>query len=114
MMTRITLPRQAGRVVSSARRERGLTQSQLAQRAGVSRQLVNRLEMGTATGIAFDKLLSIVDAVGCAIDIRPLDDDGPMEEPFVARTQPPDPQLPDLEELYAIDETLFAPRKDGR
>ena len=68
-MARITLPRQVRLVTATARRERGLTQSEVAQLAGVSRQLVNRLETGSATGIALDKLLSILGAVGCALDL---------------------------------------------
>ena len=106
-MARITLPRQVGLVVASARKERGLTQSQLAKDAKVSRQLVNRLETGVASGIALDKLLAILGAAGCALDVSPLEDaqrddwrDSPQEA-SVARVN--------LEDWcgYQLDETLF-------
>ena len=45
-MTEITIPRQVGQVVRAARKARGMSQAQLALEARISRQLVNRLEMG--------------------------------------------------------------------
>ena len=106
-MARITLPRQVGLIVASARKERGLTQSQLAKEAKVSRQLVNRLETGVASGIALDKLLAILGAAGCVLDVSPIEgaesegwQDSFLEVP-VARV--------DLDDWcgYPLDETLF-------
>ena len=112
-MARITLPRQVGIAVASARRARGFTQTQLAQSAGVSRQLVNRLEMGSATGIALDKLLSILDAAGCAMDVHPLDDEAAWQEPAISRVGQATQPIMDADEVYALDETLFGPRKEA-
>ena len=106
-MARITLPRQVGLIVASARKERGLTQSQLAKEAKVSRQLVNRLETGVASGIALDKLLAILDAAGCMLDVSPLEGSESIawqessQEAAVARV--------DLDDWrgYPLDETLF-------
>ena len=106
-MARITIPRQVGLIVAAARKERGLTQSQLAKDAKVSRQLVNRLETGVASGIALDKLLAILGAAGCALDVSPLEGSESIawqessQEAAVARV--------DLADWrgYQLDETLF-------
>ncbi len=107
---RIRLPRQVGIVLSSARKSNGLTQAQLARKAGVSRQLVNRLEVGMATGIALDKLMAILDAAGCVLEVYQLDEgrnngDGNESERCspVTSTAPPTDELP----RYKLDETLF-------
>lgn len=113
-MTRITLPRQVGIVVASARRARGITQAQLAHDAAVSRQLVNRLETGVASGIALDKLLSILDAAGCTLDVSPVDDeenDAPSRFP----EEVPASQEPiDVWDEYPLDNTLFDRVGDGK
>lgn len=105
-MTRIRIPRQVGIVAAAARRTKGLTQQQVADTVGVSRQLVNRLKTGSATGIALDKLLSILSATGCALDVYPLDGAGiasfePSATPGLASFDP-------LED-YPFDESLYAP-----
>ena len=99
-LTQITLPRQVGLIVAPARKAAGLTQAELARRAGVSRQLVNRLEVGTANGIAFDKLLSVLKVVDCGLDIYPLSDD-PSIIPV------PSPPVLDDWNAYKLDESLF-------
>ena len=111
-MTRITLPRQVGIVVASARRARGITQSQLAQDARVSRQLVNRLEMGTATGIALDKLLAILDAAGCELDVHPVDGEEHLQTSAAQHARSAAQPIENLGEGYALDETLFSPREE--
>lgn len=106
-MARITIPRQVGLIVVAARKERGLTQSQLAKDTKVSRQLVNRLETGVASGIALDKLLAILGAAGCALDVSPLEGSESIawqessQEAAVARVA-----LDDWRG-YQLDETLF-------
>lgn len=106
-MARITLPRQVGLVVASARKERGLTQSQLAKDAKVSRQLVNRLETGVATGIALDKLLAILGAAGCVLDVSPLE--GAQRDDWQDSSQEASVARVNLEDWcgYQLDETLF-------
>ena len=117
-MARITLPRQVGLVVASARKARGLTQSQLAQIAGVSRQLVNRLETGTASGIALDKLLPILGAAGCALDVSPLEENGCGTErhllPAAPATQPTPAAWDECPSEYSLDATLFERAKESR
>lgn len=105
-MTRITIPRQVGIVAAAARRAQGLTQQQVADTAGVSRQLVNRLETGSATGIALGKLLSILSATGCALDVYPLNEaDATSFEPSATPT--PDFMSIDPLEDYPFDESLY-------
>ena len=63
----ITTPRQAGQYVRKAREAQGLTRAQLANAAGVSERLIASLELGDATGVRLDKLLSILGALGIAL-----------------------------------------------
>lgn len=66
----ITTWEQLGRAVSELRRAAGLTQQQLAERAGVSRLCVSDLERSARqTGTA--NLLRIIAAVGYEIDLHP-------------------------------------------
>lgn len=49
--------------VQSWRKLRGITQSQLAERAGVDRKTVQRIEAGD-TGVRFENVLRILHALG--------------------------------------------------
>ena len=106
-LTQITLPRQVGLIVAPARKAAGLTQAELARRAGVSRQLVNRLEVGTANGIAFDKLLSVLKVVDCGLDIYPLSDDPSIILKETCAPPAPSPPVLDDWNAYKLDESLF-------
>jgi transcriptional regulator with XRE-family HTH domain len=112
-MARITLARQVGLVVASARKAKGLTQSQLAHASGVSRQLVNRLETGAATGIALDKLLSVLNALGCTVDISPSAAFDLANGPANTHTSHASQAPVDLPREYTLDESLFDPRDGG-
>lgn len=82
-MSVITIPRQVAYPVRQRRRQLGLTQAQLAEKAGVSRQLVLSLEAGRATGIALDKLMGVLDALGLTLSVdggRPEDAPHPSEK----------------------------------
>ena len=63
----ITTPRQAGIYVRQAREAQGLTRAALAKTASVSERLLASLELGDATGIRLDKLLTIFNALGLAL-----------------------------------------------
>ena len=63
----ITTPRQAGIYVRQARESQGITRAALAKKAGVSERLLASLELGDATGIRLDKLLTIFNALGLAL-----------------------------------------------
>lgn len=111
-MAQILLPRQVGIVVARSRQARGLTQAQVAERAGVSRQLVNRLEVGSASGIALNKLLAILDAVGCILDVRPLEGPDVLDAASRRVGSPAPPQDFDPYEAYPFDESLFDPNPE--
>ena len=63
----ITTPRQAGIYVRQAREAQGLTRAALAKKAGVSERLLASLELGDATGIRLDKLLTVFNALGIGL-----------------------------------------------
>lgn len=63
----ITTPRQAGIYVRQARESQEITRAALAKKAGVSERLLASLELGDATGIRLDKLLTIFNALGLAL-----------------------------------------------
>ena len=65
----IGLPRHLGQAVRKRRLQLGLSQASLAEAAQVSRRLITSLEMGDADGIAFDKALRILEALGMTISI---------------------------------------------
>lgn len=73
---RLDIPRQVGIVAREARLSHGLTQADVAEAAHVSRQLVNRIEIGHADGVSLAKLIDILDAVGCRLWAIP-DDEAP-------------------------------------
>lgn len=60
----ISTPRQAGQYVRKIREASGYTRAQLSKSAGVSERLLASLELGDATGIRLDKLLSVLNALG--------------------------------------------------
>lgn len=81
----ITTPRQAGIYVRQARKAQGLTRAALAKTASVSERLLASLELGDATGIRLDKLLTIFNALGLALaaqgDIGEAKNERPVDAP---------------------------------
>jgi len=81
----ITTPRQAGIYVRQAREAQGLTRAALAKKADVSERLLASLELGDATGIRLDKLLTIFNALGLALaaqgDIAETKNERPVDAP---------------------------------
>lgn len=59
-----------GHEIRKARDEQGLTQTELASKAGVSRPTVARVELGVAISIA--TLEKIADALGLNIGLIPM------------------------------------------
>jgi len=58
-----------GRVVRALRTRRGLTQADLAQRCGLSRSVVGRIERGESSRIAWADLIAIADALGIRLEL---------------------------------------------
>ena len=79
----ITTPRQAGIYVRQARETQGLTRATLAKKAGVSERLLASLELGDATGIRLDKLLTVFNALGIGLFAQSDNDSiaSPSEHP---------------------------------
>lgn len=65
-----------GQFVREARRRAGLTQRQLAGRAGVSQPTIARIEAGDVAP-SFERVAALVRAAGFDLDVRlvPLDED---------------------------------------
>lgn len=68
-MYRVTASRRAGIAIRNARQKHGLTQEQLAKRAGVSTRLVSSLELGDNAGVQLDKLLAVLNSLGLSLFI---------------------------------------------
>ncbi len=51
------------------RRHRGWRQSDLGERAGVSRQVISRIEQGQVIRVPVGSLLRLADALGCSVDL---------------------------------------------
>ena len=81
----IATPRQAGIYVRQAREAQGITRATLAKKAGVSDRQLASLELGDATGIRLDKLLTIFNALGLALaaqgDIGEAKNERPVDAP---------------------------------
>lgn len=57
-----------GELIAQRRREAGLTQRQLAERANISQPHLARIETGRY-GVTMDILTEIAEAMGCRIDL---------------------------------------------
>ena len=75
-----------GSQVAASRRALGLSQSVLAQKAGISRATLDALENGRSGELGFSKVTKILAALGLELKL-----------------QPANPQRPTLEELLEED-----------
>lgn len=66
----IVTARELGTALRARRRELGLTQDELARRAGVTRQWMIRLERGHGTA-ELGLVLAVVRELGLAVDLQP-------------------------------------------
>lgn len=87
MVISVLSQRELASLVEQRRREAGLTQADLAKRAGVSRQWVNALEAAEGNP-SFTHLTAVLSALELSLDI--------VEDKFVER---PAIVHPDLDEL---------------
>ena len=113
-MQPIAIPRQVSYAIRAAREKAGRTQGELAESAGVSRQLVIRLEAGRAPGIQLDKLMAVLDALDLHLFVAPGkadDPDGttpPIERP-ARQGALYDEVFGQLLQESTVDASLFAP-----
>jgi len=68
---------QFGKSIGKARREQGLRQMDLAQRAGLSRATIDALENGRAADLGVSKLSRVLAALGLELTIRPVTNQRP-------------------------------------
>ena len=59
-------------LLKKARKDRHLTQLQLAEKAHISRSTVLQLESGTVPDLGYRKLAAALQAVGLELSVRPL------------------------------------------
>ena len=79
----LTTVRDLGAAVRAARQEGGLSQQVLADRAGVPRQWVSRLETGSNPGAELRKVLDVLSALGLAVKLGPSPEPSSLnEDPF--------------------------------
>lgn len=68
-----TWPDDVGEIIRQRRIDLGLTQEGLAERAGVTRQLLSRLERANAD-VSLSKVLAILRELRLSVDLRPQPD----------------------------------------
>jgi HTH-type transcriptional regulator/antitoxin HipB len=76
--------RDVGAAVRAARRSAGLSQQVLADRAGVPRQWVSRLETGSNPAAELRKLLDVLAALGLGLDLAPVSEPNDDGDPFTS------------------------------
>ena len=96
-----------GDLVREARRRAGLTQRQLAQRAGVTQPTVARIERGEVEA-SIERVVSLVRAAGFDLDVRVV----PLDEDALAMAQQNLERSPD-ERLDALLAALELRPQDG-
>jgi transcriptional regulator with XRE-family HTH domain len=69
-----------GEAVAVRRKERHLTQAELARQAGVTRELVARFEGGRVTEFGARKLLAILAVLGLEMTFAETDASGSLDE----------------------------------
>lgn len=69
-----------GQRITSARRQNGLTQLELARKAGVSRPTLDLLENRRATEIGYSKLARILAVLGLEFRLQPVSPHRPTLE----------------------------------
>ncbi len=75
--------RDLGAAVRAARQQAGLSQQALADRAGVPRQWVSRLETGSNPGAELRKVLDVLAALGLTVTLWPSPEPTSLDEdPF--------------------------------
>lgn len=67
----LTTPPQIGSAIRSARKRAGITQAELAKRAGVSRRWLIMLEGGQAERAELGKILDTLDTLDLTITLTP-------------------------------------------
>ena len=80
----LTTVRDLGAAVRHGRVQAGLSQQELADRAGVHRQWVTRLETGASPAAEMRKVFDVLAVLGLAVELVPMrsNDDDENDDPF--------------------------------
>lgn len=86
----LTTVRDLGAAVRHARDQAGLSQQELADRAGVHRQWVTRLETGASPAAAMRKVFDVLAVLGLGVDLVPMqrNDAKDSDDPFAGLFDP--------------------------
>ncbi len=66
--------------IRQARKEKGLTQAQLANMSGISRKTLSQIETGTAPDIGIRKVARALEVLGLELTVRPTGAPPTLEE----------------------------------
>jgi transcriptional regulator with XRE-family HTH domain len=66
--------------IRQARKEKGLTQAQLADMAGITRKTLSQIETGTVSDIGIRKVGRTLDVLGLELSVRPAGAPPTLEE----------------------------------
>jgi transcriptional regulator with XRE-family HTH domain len=95
----------AGTLLRTARLRAGLSQRELARRAGTAQSVIARIESG-ATSPSWDTLSRLVDAAGFAIDatvtVAPVTETHMLRDVARIRALPPEARLAELANVSAF------------
>jgi len=69
-----------GAKIRVARKERNLTQAQLAEMVGISRKTLGQIETGTVVDIGIRKVERVLEILGLELTVRPLGAPPTLEE----------------------------------
>jgi len=70
----VTRPADLGALVADRREQRGLTQQELADRAGVTRDWLNRFERGRPA-VTLHRVFWVLEALGLTMDVHDTEDE---------------------------------------
>jgi HTH-type transcriptional regulator / antitoxin HipB len=93
---RVSSIRDVSAAVRGRRRDLGLSQAKLADRAGVSRKWVSEFEAGKP-GVELGHVLAVLDELGLVMDIRGSSEDTPRVDldAILEELRPDDPRAAD-------------------
>jgi transcriptional regulator with XRE-family HTH domain len=69
-----------GKDIREARKNRKITQAELAKRLGMSRTTIGKIEKGTVQEIGIRKIIRMLDFLGLELNVRPAGRPPTLEE----------------------------------
>ncbi len=59
-----------GKLIREERKKRGLTQAELAERAGITRQTLSKVERGKVALVTVASFLKLLDSLGLELEVK--------------------------------------------